>query len=187
MRTPEDPLLTSRVNARETAAFLALYDNFSAAIYRHALIRTNSKEVAEDTTAHTFAKTWEYLQDPNNVIRNCKAFLFRTAHNYIVDHWRDHERERTTLDDPERSTPDPSVEADAPQTINQKMDVAWLRARLSELPAAERRLLLWRYVEELPIGEISKLSGKSMGATYVAIHRAKRLLERTVLEYRPHR
>lgn len=186
MRHPEDQQLTARVNARDQAAFLTLYDRFAPAVYRHALLRVGSKEVAEDVVSRTFTKAWEYLRDPAHSIRNGKAFLFRIAHNHIVDHWREKERAPLAVEDIEQEQAEIQAPTHVGDDIDRSMDVAWLRKRLGELPEAERRLLLWRYVDELPIPEIAKLAGKSMGATYVAIHRAKRLLERTVLEYRLH-
>lgn len=190
MRQPEDRTLTERVNAREQAAFLELYDRFSASIYRHSLLRAGSREVAEDVVSHTFAKAWEYLREPTHKIKHCKAFLFRIAHNHLVDHWRDKERTNVSLDDRDeigdRPFAEPSTPATAAETTDQSMDIQFLRELLTSLPEAERRIVLWRYVDELPMGEIARLSGKSMGATYVAIHRAKKLLERKVAEYRPH-
>lgn len=186
MRHPEDSGLTRRVNTRDQAAFLELYDRFSASIYRHALIRVGSKEVAEDVVSHTFTKAWEYLRDPEKSIQNCKAFLFRIAHNHIVDHWRDKERQPVIVDELDLEN-QPATPSGADDLADRALDVRWLRERLAEMPEEERRLLLWRFVDELPIIEISRLSGKSMGATYVALHRAKRLLERKVLEFRPHR
>lgn len=186
MRYPEDRELTKRVNDRDQAAFLTLYDRFSAAIYRHALLRVGSREVAEDVVSRTFTKAWEYLRDPNHAIQNSKAFLFRIAHNHIVDHWREQERAPLAMEDFELEHHEISAPTHIGEDVDRSIDVAWLQKKLAELPEDERRLLLWRYVDELSIAEIAKLAKKSMGATYVAIHRAKRMLERIALDSRPH-
>lgn len=187
MQHAEDRELTKRVNARSEQAFLEVYDRFSAALYRHVLLRIGSREAAEDTVSHTFMKVWEYLRDPEHRIENCKAFLFRTAHNHIVDHWRASGRELLTIDDEENgSMPEPSTPATAPDAVDDALDVRFLRERLSELPPEARDLLLWRYVDELPITDIARIIKKTAGATYVAIHRARRQLEKNVLEFRLH-
>lgn len=60
------------------AQFLAAYDEWADAIYRHCFFRVYSKERAEELVQDTFMKTWQYLEKGNEV-ENLKAFLYKVA------------------------------------------------------------------------------------------------------------
>jgi RNA polymerase sigma-70 factor (ECF subfamily) len=73
--------------------FLAAYDNYADAIYRHCFYRVFSKPLAEELTQDTFMKTWKYLEGGKQV-ENLRAFLYRVANNLIIDHSRKKKEER---------------------------------------------------------------------------------------------
>jgi len=54
---------------------------------------------------------------------------------------------------------------------------------LEELSKETRDILIWRYVDELSISEISNLSGKKKNAVYVSIHRALREAQKIIKKY----
>lgn len=173
------------VNRRDASAFLAAYDLYAPKVYRHALIRLSSHEQAEDTVSFAFMKAWEELRDPAFRVNNFKAFLFRIANNHIIDHWRGKGRIPASLDLMEDHE-HPSVE----ERVTHELDAAFAHGEalqaLACLPEEARRLVQWRFIDELSIKEIVHLSGKNAAAVYVAIHRALRRLERIFKEKRLH-
>jgi len=69
---------------KEQEQFMKVYDEYSAGVYRYCYFRLNSREDAEDLTSTVFHKTWDYLAQGKK-IDNMRAFLYRVAHNQIVD------------------------------------------------------------------------------------------------------
>jgi len=85
----EDQLIEKAISG-DKEAFGHLYDHYFPQIFKYLLVRTDTREDAEDMTETVFMKTWEHL--PNfggkKKERNLRAWLFRIAHNSVVDHYR---------------------------------------------------------------------------------------------------
>ena len=64
--------------------FLASYEEYADALFRHCLIRVRDRELAKDIVQESFGRTWKYLADGKQV-EYFRAFLFRVAGNLIVD------------------------------------------------------------------------------------------------------
>src|ERR1044071_643544 len=67
--------------------FLAAYDSYSQALYKHCFFRVYSAAKAEELVQDTFMKTWDYIRKGHKV-ENLKAFLYKTANNLIIDYSR---------------------------------------------------------------------------------------------------
>ena len=85
----EDQLIEKAISG-DKEAFGHLYDHYFLQIFKYLLIRTDTREDAEDITETVFMKAWEHL--PNfggkKKERKFRAWLFRIAHNTLVDHYR---------------------------------------------------------------------------------------------------
>lgn len=80
-----DEVLCGMIKNREQAAFTVLYDRYRDRIYGYALKLCGSPEVALDAVQEVFMKIWlkHSSLDPS---RPLKAYLFRSARNYIFDY-----------------------------------------------------------------------------------------------------
>ena len=74
-------------------AFGALYDRYQPEILRYLTHRVRAPEVAEDLAQHVFLKAWQAMPRYQQRGVPFKAWLYRMAHNQMVDHYRAH-RER---------------------------------------------------------------------------------------------
>lgn len=149
--------------------FLEAYDAYAQALWRHAYYRVGSRELAEDMVSETFTRAWDSYRE--RTVANLRALLYRILHNLIVDHYRA-ARPQVPIDELGEGlvgvAADPGFVSDLPN----------LPELLAKLPPIWRQVLLWRYVDDLPAGEIAKLSGKSTTNIYVIIHRALRELRK---------
>jgi len=86
----DEAQLIEKAISGDKEAFGHLYNNYFIQIYRYLLVRTDTREDAEDMTENVFMKAWEHL--PNfggkKKERNYCAWLFRIAHNTVIDHYR---------------------------------------------------------------------------------------------------
>jgi RNA polymerase sigma-70 factor (ECF subfamily) len=162
----------AKLNKCDKEAFGQCYDFYAPKLYRHAFYRLGSKELAEDVVSDVFTRTWEFLCDPTKRIDNLRAFLYRIANNLIIDFYRGKERQPLLID--EVMEAHLGDEGRGVKKAGKKMECEAVIRSLEKLPLETRELLIWRYIDELSIGEIAALSGKSPNAVYVAIHRALR-------------
>jgi RNA polymerase sigma-70 factor (ECF subfamily) len=113
-------------------AFAPLYERYVGPIYRYCHLRLGDREAAEDATSEIFVKALASLGGYRN--GSFPAWLFRIAHNVVVDQHR-RRRPLAPLDAVgERPDPDPS-RAD-PAIFSAERDV--VRAALALLPEDQR-------------------------------------------------
>ncbi len=172
----QEAVWLKKLNKRDEVAFGRYYEMYAPKLYRHAFYRLSSKELAEDVVSEVFIKTWQFLAEPGKEITNIKAFLYRLANNLIIDNYRSRGRQPFLIDDVlEARLSDSGVAAG---TTIDRLDLQIVLKNLEKISSEVRELLFWRYVDELSIEEISKVTGKTRNAIYVAIHRGLKELKR---------
>ncbi len=171
----------SRIDKNDRDAFIEAYDLYVDHIYRFIYFKVSNKETAEDLSSAVFLKTWNYLQGGNFLdCKTLKSLLYKIARNLIIDHYRKTSSQQSvSLED---SVFDKGLDVvDERQDIFKEadvsIDIARLEKKLLELKDEYREALLMRYVDELSIGEMSKILDKSKGNTRVLIHRATNALK----------
>ena len=69
-------------------ALAQIYDLYSPELYRYAARFLGDPCVAEDCVADTFSRFLETIHGKRGPKDYLRAYLFRIAHNWIVDHYR---------------------------------------------------------------------------------------------------
>lgn len=157
---------------RNRSAFDVLYRRYLDRVYGYAFYQLRDHHDAEDATERTFLAALRALPGFRDEGATFRAWLFRIAHNTIVNARRSRFRRRTEPlpDGLERIAPnaDPAslvVEADETRRV--------LRA-VAELPDDRREVVLLRFVDGLSSREIGQVMDRSEGAARVLLHRALR-------------
>ena len=171
----KEALLLARIQSGDETAFVETYELFAPKLYRHALFRTSSPQVAEDVMSETFVRAWEMVRERAKEIRHLKAFLYRVADNLIIDHYRKNARAALPIgEDLEQTLASPG---DPDGEVDQLLAGERMRVHLARLKPETRDLLVMRYVDDLPIEHIAERVGKKKNAVYVALHRAVKELK----------
>lgn len=165
-------MLSQKVDEK---AFLKAYEVFAPKLFRHIYFRINSKEDAEDLTAQVFLKTWVYLRDARNEIRDLKNFLYRIAHNLVVDYYR--KRVRAPFAINKEFENKFFYDKDIVQEINSQEEFKAVRGAVCKLKKDFRDVVVLRYVDDLSIEEISQITNKSKNAIYITLSRAIKELQ----------
>lgn len=160
--------MTDRERASEIErAFLAAYDEYADALFRHCFVRIRDREIARDIVQEAYTRTWDYLAQGKE-IEHLRAFLYRVANNIIVDTAR--KRRNTSLDamiDDDGFEPaDEDVEK--PEKAQELREAFGL---LDELDEMYRVTIAMRYLDELSPGEIARALKISENVVSVRIHR----------------
>src|SRR5574341_1466656 len=71
-------------------SFGEFYELHLNEIYRYILFRVNDRDEAEDLTAKVFLEAWESLSATRREhrIKNIRAWIYRIAHNKVIDYHR---------------------------------------------------------------------------------------------------
>ena len=154
--------------------FSKIYDQYIDKIYRFIFLKVNSQEIAQDLTSETFLRGWESFQAKNEEIENIQAFLYRIARNLVTDYYR--EKGRTQVVSAEFvSIVDPRQNLEEKSLLNS--DVDNIKRALASLKENYQNVIIWHYLDDLPIQEVANLLDKSEEATRVLLHRALKALK----------
>lgn len=152
--------------------FLSTYDQHADAIYRFCYFKLLNKEKAEEVSQEAFTRTWEYLADGKEV-ENLRAFVYRVAKNIMVDYFR--KKKESSLD--ELRTRGFDVAVDLQEHWENQMDGSEIVKVIARLDEKFREVILLRYVNDLPVKEISKIIGETENHVSVRLHRGLKQLK----------
>jgi len=155
--------------------FSRIYDRYIDKIYRFVFFKVNSLETAEDLASETFLKTWEVFKNGNSKIENIQAFLYQTARNLIIDHYREKGKAKIISTEVGRSIIDPRQNLEEKSLLDS--DIDRIRIALASLREEYQDVIIWHYLDDLPIREVAKMLGRTEEATRVLLHRALKTLK----------
>jgi RNA polymerase sigma-70 factor (ECF subfamily) len=117
---------------RDRRAFAPLYQRYVGPIYRYCFARLEDREAAEDATGEVFMKALSAL--PNYREGAFVAWLFRVAHNVVIDTYR-----RTRVGPPfELALAEPDPERTPEERAIARSDNEALWAAIAELSDEQR-------------------------------------------------
>ena len=169
---------SARATPEEVAA---LFEAFGERIRRYVAFRVRSPEDADDLTSDVFRRV---LSGPVPIDPGARpAWLFRVAHNAIVDHYR---RRRFTIPllgllerpDDAPSLPDRAIRDEELRTV----DLA-----LAELVGRQRAAIYLRYYEDLEYADIATIMGIPAVTVRTLVHRGLKKVAAQLAELRPTR
>ena len=137
----------------DAAAFEALYRRHKDALYRYLLRGTSSPDLA----AELFQDVWKNLIQARLRYRPDApfgAYLFKLAHNRLMDHFR---MRRPTREVPE-DLPAPESERPDAQAAR-RFEAQRLLQALALLPPEQREVIVLREERELTLEEIAAIQG----------------------------
>ena len=121
--------LLSAAMAFDERALSELYDRYEAKIYSYIYRRTGEQTLAEDLTAQVFLKMLEAIRKQKAWHSSFSGWLYRIAHNLVVDHYRRRDRKPQVDIDDYPILPD---EGDGPVVAAEKqLDAERLRSAMS--------------------------------------------------------
>lgn len=152
--------------------FSKIYDTHIDKIYRFIFFKVTSEEIAQDLSSETFLKGWQaYKSNPQ--IKNPSAFLYKIAQNLVIDYYRQKEKNQfISPEDVPIIDPSPGLE----EKIALTAEVEEIKVVLADMKEDYQNVIIWRYLEGLPLSQMAKMLDKSKGATRVTLHRALKSL-----------
>ncbi len=156
-------------------AFGELYRRYVRRIYNYHYRHTTNTVEAEDLTSRTFYRALRSIAAYRDRGVSFQAWLFRIAHNLVVNWYRDQSRQQLVA--LEYVSDKLLAESSDPHNdlIQQEEQEALLR-HIEALPEERKTLLILKFTEQMSNREIAGVLGKSEGAIKALYHRTLRSL-----------
>ena len=145
----------------DAGTFDVLYGRHRGGVYRYFLRQCRDAATAEEL----FQDVWMNLiraRAAYTVQAKFTTYLYRLAHNRLVDHYRQHRPTMVTVDEDDcdvlDSIPD-EREQPADVAIDVKQQAERLKALIAELPEAQREAFLLQQEGGLTVEEIASATG----------------------------
>jgi RNA polymerase sigma-70 factor, ECF subfamily len=168
--------LVTRAQQGDPTAFGELYEEYSPLVFRFLRRRVDgSDEVVEDLAEDVFVKVYEKLDRYVERGLPFTAWLYRIAHNHLVDYLRSRPRYTAhSLDDVAEV-----AERHAPAAYSRVLDQQSLEPALARLTPEQRQAVELRFLQGLSVAETASSMARSEEAV-------KKLQARALANLRRH-
>ena len=144
------------------AALTALFETHFERVSRYIAVRIGNRSEAEDMASEVFVRALQSVDSYRETGSPMEAWVFRIAHNIVVDHLRRRGRRpgSVPLDDapPVSYTPNPGAHLERQEELRE------LHRALEQLSEAQRQVLALRFGADLSSEEAAHAMGKKPGA-----------------------
>jgi RNA polymerase sigma-70 factor, ECF subfamily len=175
----ETTLLTA-ARKHQRDALIAIYDAYQAQIYAYAYRTLMDADLAEDCTAETFHRFLEALQKGKGPTEHLRAYLYRIAHNWMMDYYRKAEKVKQQPDEWHENEIDEKPSPN--ELVVQQQTSTELQDQLNQLTADQREVVVLRFVEEYSLNETAQILNKPVGAVKSLQNRALTNLRKYYVE-----
>ena len=172
-----EEILLIQMRQGKADIFSQVYEAYVNRIYRFIYLKMATREDSEDLTSQTFFRALEYLSRPDAQVENLQAFLYRVARNQVADYYRAKGERKSDLELNEMSEMMADTNLDLSLEFDKQLDLETVRRALKEINSDYQDAIIWYYVEEQTITEISQILEKNQGTVRVLIHRAVKSLK----------
>jgi len=152
---------------------MAVFEANTNALFRHIYMRIHDRDLAKDLAQESFTRMWQYISE-GKTIDNMRAFLYRTAHNIVIDYYR--KKKEVSLDALNETGYDP--EGVSKQATEAPAEFEEFRRALTRIPDKYREAVTLRYVDEMLPEEIAGVLDISAGAVSVRINRGVEMVRK---------
>ena len=174
MNSPtEQDLLNGALNY-DLPALSAIYDLYSPGIYRYAMRLLGDDCLAEDCVADTFSRFLKVLRSGQGPQDHLQAYLYRIAHNWIIDSYRRQPLLPLDLDDSLSIGENLQLETEAETRLEEHQ----VRLALRSLTPDQRQVIMLRFMADMSIQEVANKLGRTEGSVKALQHRGLQSLAR---------
>jgi RNA polymerase sigma-70 factor (ECF subfamily) len=171
-RQASEAQLLKRAREFDQAALTQVYKSYHAAIYRYIYHHLGDAQTAQDLASDVFRRFLQALRNGGGPTLQLQAWLYRVAHNLIVDELRCRKhRDHKSLDDaPGDALRDETFSLD--NLVGNAIAMERVRYALLALTDEQRQVVVLKFLEGMSNAEAAEITGKTIGAVKALQHRA---------------
>lgn len=155
-----------------------IFDHFSPQIYRFFLIRTLSRETAEDLTQEVFLKVIDKIQTFNHELGSFSGWIWQIAKNSVKDYYR--KKKPFAITDILLQNKEKTDFQEGKNNPLLEYKVAEILDLIKEFDEDDKEIFSLHYLSDLPYKKISRLTGKSESSLRVVIHRLNKKIRKII-------
>jgi len=164
----DEAALLDRISQYDQAALALVYDDYYDRIYHYVFRYVGQVAAAEDLTANVFLRLLNSVRSGNQPRTNLMAWLYRVAHNLVVDSFR----RSPAGEELELTEWLEGYEPDLTHIVDQKLQMERVRRALLDLTPAQQQVIVLKFLEGMESPEVAAILNKSEGAIDALQHRA---------------
>jgi RNA polymerase sigma-70 factor (ECF subfamily) len=158
MTAAEAAVLVTRAQQGDQTAFADLYAQYSPLVYRFLRRRLDgADEVVEDLAEDVFVKVYEKLDRYVERGLPFTAWLYRIAHNHLVDYLRSLPRTAASSLDAVAEMPERHTTSEYSQVLDRQA----LEPALARLTPEQRQAIEFRFMSGMSVAEAAAGMGRS--------------------------
>lgn len=170
--------ILGRARRLDESALSAIFDAYYEPLYRYIYRHLGASLIAEDLAAEVFQRFLEEIKNQRGPTTNLKAWLYRVAHNLMVDELRRNKHLDFELLDESQLAADPEVGEQVQQSIAQQLT----QQALQQLTDKQRTVLVLKYLQGLENEEIAQTLNLSIGTVKSLQHRGLQTMRQHLKE-----
>lgn len=161
--------LVKRAQGGDVNAIGDLYDRYHQRIFKYVWVRTRNTHLAEDLTGEIFTRMVKNLPhyQPRGVA--FAAWLYRIAHNLVVDHYRKEDRRDLlplfVAEEVQEDDRNPSA------IVEEHLDVERLQVALDQIDESQREVIELRFLMGMSLKEVAQNLDRTVAAVKSLQHR----------------
>jgi RNA polymerase sigma-70 factor, ECF subfamily len=157
----EEQALVLRAQAGNRDAFTVLYERYERKIHTYLRFHLHGRaDASEDLSAEVFLKAFEKLGSFKFSGVPFSAWLYRIAHNHLIDHIRAASRKQSTPLDDLIAVDDPA----AGRALDLTLEHERIASALKFLTEDQRQVIEHRFFQDRSITDTARLMGKNEDA-----------------------
>ena len=173
----EVAILVRMAQEGDTSSFGELYERFFDQIYRYVSFKTGSPSEAEDITGEVFVRMLESIHKFKWQGHPFSSWLFRIAHNLVVDHFR-RKGKRNVVSLANTTINVEAVAVDVDSHIDTEISMDEVRKAMVELTYLQKEVISLRFAAGLSVAETAEAVGKKENAVKALQHAGLKKLRR---------
>jgi len=155
-----------------------IYEQHSPGLYRYAYRLLGDQILAEETVSETFSRLLMAIRYGKGPRQNIQAYLYRVAHNYVMDLYRRQPLIISSADAEDQV----DEQLNPAHVVSKEMERERVRLALIKLSPDQRQVISLRILDNWSHEEVAAVIGKTVEATRALQHRALAALRRLLLE-----
>jgi len=173
MSFKEDNFYIERIKQGDTAAFATLVDKHKDMVFTICVKIVRKAEDAEELAQDVFLKVYEKLESFRGDAR-FSTWLYRIAYNAAISKTRKRRLEVEALDDFTINNYSVDDIKEELQTIDKEEQQVLLKKAMESLSDDDYLIIKLFYLKELPVKDISEITGLSQANIKVKLHRIRK-------------
>lgn len=167
--------LIKRAQEGDVNAVGELYDRHQTAIFRYVRARIYDHQTAQDLTGEIFLRMVENISSYRAMGVPFVAWLYRIAHNHLVNHIR--KETAQTIEPLTAAAFLPHNEGNPATLVENKVELERLLRALERIDEQQREVLILRFLVEMPLKDVAETLDKTVGAVKTLQHRGTLALQ----------